>query len=230
LLALSFAGGVALHAAESDPLVNPAHRIAPAAPAWSDLIASFAAHPDIAADFTERRFFPFKKEPVELKGEVRVSALRGLSLHYTAPEENTVILDAQGMLARTAAGEQAPPADPHTAAANGALRNIVRFDLKALDKDFELYGQRDGVAWTLALVPRTAALRDSVGRITVAGEGATIRRIEIRRTATQAIEIMIAPPRPPAPFTAEELKQYFRAPEADRPKPASPAVGHPFSH
>jgi len=209
-LALLLVCAVPGRAAEPDPLVNPEHRLAPAAPGWSDLIDAFAHNPDVTADFAERRFFPFKKEPVELKGEVRVSAIRGLSLHYTAPEERTVIFDAQGVFIRAAAGEKAPPADPRAAPANEALLHVLRFEFAALAKDFELYGQRDGAAWKLALVSRTAALRRSVGQITVAGEAATIRHIEIRRTAKQAIEIVIEPPRPPAAFTAEELKRYFR--------------------
>ena len=197
-------------AAGTDPLVNREHLLTPAAPAWSDLGEAFAHHADVSAGFTERRFFPFKKEPVELKGEVRVSATRGLSLHYTAPDERTVILDDQGVLIRAVAGDKAPPADPRAAAANEALRHILRFDLAALEKDFALYGEREPAAWTLALVPRTETLRRSVGQITVAGEAATIRRIEIRRSARQAIEITIEPPRPATAFTAEELKVFFR--------------------
>ena len=75
-----------------------------------------------------------------------------------------------------------------------------------MEKDFELYGRRDGETWSLALVPRSAGLR----RIMVAGEGATIRRIEIHRTARQIIEISIAAPRPAAAFTPEELQRFFR--------------------
>jgi glycosyltransferase involved in cell wall biosynthesis len=197
-------------AAESDPLVNPEHRLPPAAPAWGDLIAAFARNPDITADFTEQRFFPFKKQPVELSGEVRVSSRHGLSLRYTTPDERTVILDDQGVLIRAPAGEKAPLADPRAAAANAALLNVLRFDFVTLEKDFELYGQRDGTAWTLVLVPRTEALRRSVGRITVAGDGASVSRIEIRRSAKQAILISIAPPRSAAAFTADELKRFFR--------------------
>ncbi len=197
-------------AAEPDLLVNAEHRLTPAAPVWSDLIEAFAHNPDIVADFAERRFFPFKKEPVELTGEVRVSATRGLSLHYTVPEERTVILDAEGVLIRAPAGEKTPPADPRATAANEALLHILRFDFPALEKDFELYGQRDGEAWRLALIPRTDALRRSIGRITVGGVGATIRQIEIRRSAKQAIEITIQPPRPPVAFAADELKRFFR--------------------
>lgn len=211
LLAVLLVVGLVCGRAEgSDPLVNPGHRLDPAAAEWSGLIGTFAHQPDITADFSERRFFPFKKAAVELKGEVRVSTARGLSLHYTAPEERIVILDAAGVLIRAPEGEKAPPADPRAAAANEALLHILRFDFVALEKDFELYGRRDGEAWTLALVPRTEALRRSVGRISVAGGAAAISRIEIRRSAKQAIEILIEPPKSAAPFTAEELKRFFR--------------------
>jgi glycosyltransferase involved in cell wall biosynthesis len=195
--------------AEAGALITPEYRLPPAAPAWTDLITAFANNPDITADFTEQRFFPFKKEPVELRGEVRVSAARGLSLHYTAPDERTVILDDRGVLIRAPAGEKAPPADPRAAAANAALLNILRFDVVALEQDFELYGKREDTAWTLGLVPRTDALRRSVGRITVEGAGAAISRIEIRRTAKQAIIIRIGAPQAGA-FAAEELKRFFR--------------------
>jgi glycosyltransferase involved in cell wall biosynthesis len=198
--------------AAPDPLVNPEHRLPSAAPAWTDLIDAFAHHPDVAADFTERRHFSFKKEPVELNGEVRVSATHGLSLHYTLPDDRTVILDARGMLMRAPAGEQTPPADPRAAAANAALLHVLRLDFGALEKDFELYGQREGAAWTLTLVPRTEAQRRTIGRITVSGEAAAVRRIELRRSAKQFIEIIIGPPRAPAAFTTDEMKRYFRSP------------------
>ena len=198
------------HAAEVDPLLDPANHLPPAAATWSDLGAAFAKNGDVTADFTEYRHFPFKKDPVVLTGEVRVAAARGLSLHYLRPDERTVILDDQGVLIRGATGQKAAPADPRAAAANQALLHVLRFDLAGLEPDFELYGRREAGEWELALVPRTEALRHSVGRITAAGDGATIRRIEIRRTETQFIEIAIAPPRPPASFTAEQVKAFFR--------------------
>ncbi len=210
VLALTFAGQMLSRAAESDPLVNEAHRVAPDAPGWTDLVAAFAHSADTTADFTERRFFPFKREPVELKGEARVSATRGLSLHYTAPEERTIILDGQGLLIRDASGEKMPPPDPRARAANDALLHILRLDFDALERDFEVYGQRDGPAWSLALVARTEAMRRGVGVILAAGEGATVRRIELRHSAKQFIEILNAPPRAPTAFTADEVKRFFR--------------------
>jgi hypothetical protein len=209
LVLIVLVAGFPASAAEAESLITPEHRLPPAAPAWTDLITAFANNPDITADFTEQRVFPFKKVPVELLGDVRVSAARGLSLHYTAPDERTVILDDRGVLIRAPAGEKTPPTDPRAAAANAALLNVLRFDVVALEQDFELYGKREGPAWTLGLVPRTDALRRSVGRITVEGAGAAISRIEIRRTARQAIIIRIGAPKPGA-FTEEELKRFFR--------------------
>ena len=210
LSVLLFLGLGAGHAAAPDPLVNPERRIAPAAPEWSGLIEVFSHQPDTLADFTELRYFPFKKDAVELKGEVRVSTVRGLSLRYTVPEERTVILDENGILMRAAAGEKAPPVDPRATATNDALLHILRFDFVALEKDFELYGRQDGKLWTLALVPKTAALRRSIGRITVTGDQAAISRIELRHSAKQAIVILIEPPKPAVAFTVEELKRYYR--------------------
>ncbi|HTL68539.1 MAG TPA: glycosyltransferase [Lacunisphaera sp.] len=210
LLLLLAVGGTRGGGDETDPLVAPSHRLGPAAPGWRDLVGAFAHNTDVAATFTERRYFPFKSAPVELAGVVRVSPTHGLSLHYAAPANLTVILDAEGMLRRSAAGERSPPADPRAAGATAALRHIVRLDLAALEPDFELYGEREGATWSLALVPRSESLRRSVGRITVSGAAATIRRVEIRRTPQQSVEILIDPPEPPAVFTREELRRYFR--------------------
>ena len=198
-----------LGAGDESP-ADPAHLVAPLAPAWKDLSDAFLRNPDTEAEFTERRFFSFKKDPVELRGEVRVSATRGLSLHYTAPEEQTVILDSRGTLIRAASGASSPVADARATGVNKAMLHILQLDLAALAGDFELHGKRDGALWTLSMVPRMDSLRRAVDRITVDGDGATIRHIEIRRAGRRAIEIAIGPPRPPATFTPGELRQYFR--------------------
>jgi hypothetical protein len=207
LLVIVFAGGAL--AAEIEALTVPANRIAVDDPAWKELAVGFSRRPDATAEFSEQRFFPFRRAPVELKGESRVSATRGLSLHYTAPEERIVILDTKGMLVRDKRGETSAPDDPRAAAANAALVEVLRFDLTALDKAFELYGQREGAAWKLAFVPRAASLRRSVGVILVAGMADALNRIEIRRAANQHIDIKIGPPRA-TPFAEAELKRFFR--------------------
>jgi glycosyltransferase involved in cell wall biosynthesis len=200
----------AFGAVEAVSLVNPEHRIPADAAGWDDLVEIFAHKPDTTAEFSEQRFFAFKREPVLLKGEVRVSATRGLSLHYTAPEERTVIIDRGGLLLREATGEKTPPADPRGRSVNEALLNILRFDFAALEKSFEIYGQREGDDWTLALRPRSDDLRHVLGQLSVAGRAGIVHYIAIRHSAKQHVEISIDSPHAVTAFTSEEVKKYFR--------------------
>jgi hypothetical protein len=204
LLCLAVAPARAVH----EVTIAPVNRLAPDAPEWRGLAEAVARQPDIAADFVERRHFPFRNEPVVLKGEVRISRMHGLSLRYTTPEERTVILDQEGVLIRDASGQKAPP-DPRAAMANTALLHILRFDFAALEKEFELYGRKLGEEWSIALVPRAEAFQKAIGNIHVAGEKAAVRTIELRRSAKQHIDIEISESRAGA-FTAEDMKRYFR--------------------
>ena len=202
----------ATSAAEEPPLVSAEHRLVlePVDPAWRDVLAGLDQRATVDAPFEEHRWFPFRKKPVVLKGEVRIDAARGLSLHYREPQERVVIIDRQGMLMRQGGRETTPPADARAGAANEALLHILRFDFASLVADFELYGRRADKAWTLALVPRAEELRRTLGAIIVTGEADLVRRIELRRSAVQRVEIFVGDPRPPAPFTAEELHRFFR--------------------
>jgi hypothetical protein len=194
----------------SQPLENAAHRVQPDSPEWAELAGGLRRQTDIAADFTEERRFSFKKAPTVLRGEVRVSAERGLSLHYLSPAEQTVIIDGRGVLVRTAAGDNPAPADANARSVNEALLMALRLDLVSLARDFDVYGTHKGGAWTLALVPRKADLRHALGELTVEGDASAVRRLEFRRSATQRVDITVGRPRAPAPFTAEELRLYFR--------------------
>jgi hypothetical protein len=211
-LALVFAAilAAAVRADEPAALTDPAHRVARNDPGWGELAGEIRGRASVAADFTEERWFPFKKTPTVLHGEVRISADRGISLHYLDPEEQTVIIDERGSLLRSAAGDRAPPDDPRAGAANFALLHMLRLDLAALEPEFELYGKRAGPAWTLVLVPRADDLRRALGQIAVEGLGAAVRHIELRRSATQRVEITVAPPRPGAAFTGDEIRRFFR--------------------
>lgn len=193
------------------PLPPPAmNRINATNAAWRDLAAAFAKRPAVTADFEERRWFAFRKTPTVLKGEVRVANARGLSLHYREPEERTVILDRAGMLVRQQGQDRALPSDPRASAANQAMLHILTLDLPALAETFDLYGEHGQAGWKLALVPRTESLRQALGQIHVSGEGATVSRIELKRSTTQYIEIQLAPPRGTGEFNADELRRYFR--------------------
>ena len=210
LLLLAFLAAAGPAGAAPGPSAAEAPRLDPADPAWAALAAGLGRQRSVTAPFTENRWFPFRQTPTVLAGEARVSAAHGLSLHYLEPTERTVIIDDRGMLVRTPEGDRPAPSDPRTDTANAALLQVLRLNLAALAESFELHGRRDGAAWQLALVPRDAELRRTLGEIDVAGEGDDVRRIELRRSAVQRVEILIGPPRSTAPFTPAELARFFR--------------------
>lgn len=211
LLSLLFVSPLfAAPAEDADALVTPAHQLNADDPAWKDISSGLQAEKSVTATFTENRWFPFRKIPTVLRGESRVSAEHGLSLHYTDPQEQTVIIDDKGLLARTHSRDTVAPDDPRAGAANSALLHVLRFDLASLAKTFDLYGARTGAAWQLALVPKDDALRRTLGRISIEGEGPAVRRIELRRSPVQRVEILIAPPQSTTPFSDEDLRRFFR--------------------
>src|SRR5271168_1891508 len=171
-LALILAGlfAVAARADEASALAIPAKRIARDDPEWNKLAGELRAEAAVTANFTELRWFAFKSSPIVLKGEVRVSADRGLSLHYIEPEEQVVIIDGRGGLLRSSAGDRAMPSDPRADAANFALLHLLRLDLPLLSESFEVYGKRTDSAWTLALAARDAEMQRSLGTIIVDGK------------------------------------------------------------
>jgi hypothetical protein len=187
-------------------------RIEPARDAdWRALFVGLASPGNRQAKFEERRYFPFRRDPVVLSGEIRISPGRGLSLSYLAPARNVVIVDGKGLLLRNEVGEEreAPPDDRIRTAAS-TLARLLQVDLAALGQDFEIHGRREGSTWSLLLRPRQEALAGIVGRIGLAGEGTAMRRITMGRSAAQRIEIEITDARDGLLFTADTLRQFFR--------------------
>jgi hypothetical protein len=180
-------------------------------PAWRGVLARLAPSRTRQSSFEERRTFPFRREPVVLKGEVRVVPELGLSLRYLEPEERTVIIDAKGLVVRDPDGrERAMPSDNRAQAATAALGNILRFNLTALRKDFVIHGRQEGQSWTLAFVPRDPALTNSLGVIVVRGDEANLRRVEMVKSATQRIAVTIYDTKENVLFDGYTLQRFFR--------------------
>ena len=179
--------------------------------AWAPLFAALAAQGGVRSTFTENRWFSVRKEPVVLRGELRHSDERGLSLHYTQPEEQLCVADAKGLLLRDAKGRpRSMAADPHAPRMDAALLPVLRFDLPALLKLFTLRAARDGDDWRIDFVPRTPELARHLSTLTVEGFGERVSRLEFRRSAKQRVEVLIGETQTGVTFTAEEEKRFFR--------------------
>jgi len=197
----------------SGGLLSPGNRLSDPAsdPAWSPLFEKLAPHRTRQSSFEERRYFPFRREPVVFRGEIRIVPDRGLSLRYLEPEPQVMIVDEKGLLMRGADGrERAAPTDSRAQVATSALVSVLRFDVAALQQEFEVYGQRDGATWMLAFVPRDAALTALIGTILVSGEVTTLGRIEMIKSPTQRIEITLSDTREGVLFTGDTVRRFFR--------------------
>lgn len=179
-------------------------------PAWREIFQRLAPVRNRECAFQERRYFPFRRKPIELSGLVRLAPGRGLSLDYLAPEARLVIIDREGVLLREAGGQRAAPADRRVQAATGAMAAVLRFDPDELARDFTWQGARAGDAWRLTLQPRDPSLGGSLGEILVSGTAGRLAEIDLIRSADQRIEIVLGPPADGVVFTAEELARYFR--------------------
>src|SRR4051812_49263707 len=74
-------GGLEALTSPDTLLADPAH-----AAGWRDLFEKLAPNKTRQSSFEERRYFPFRKTPVVLQGEIRIVPRLGLSLRYMQPE------------------------------------------------------------------------------------------------------------------------------------------------
>src|SRR5688572_9986412 len=134
LLGASAAGQAAPPTSLLDGLVSPETRLTNPAedPAWRELFARLSASKTRQSSFEERRYFPFRKTPVVLQGEIRIVPELGLSLRYVQPESRIMVVDRKGLLMRDDTGDRPAPTDSRAQAATSALVNVLRFDFEAL--------------------------------------------------------------------------------------------------
>lgn len=219
LLSGLYAGEPAAPAAGLPPgLVAPETRLEEprSDPAWSALFERLSTQKTRYSRFEERRFFPFRREPTVLQGEIRMAPDLGLSLRYLQPEERVIVVDDKGVLMRDGEGrERAAPDDSRARIATSAMVHVLRFDLPALQKDFTLHGRRDGEAWSLAFVPRDATFANLLGVLVVSGEKLELRKIEMIKAANQRIEIAIKETSEGVLFTGDTLRRFFRSRGSD---------------
>ncbi|MEO6875387.1 MAG: outer membrane lipoprotein carrier protein LolA [Opitutaceae bacterium] len=187
-------------------LADPAHD-----PAWRDLFTRLGESKTRQSKFEEHRYFPFRKTPVVLKGEIRIVPDRGMSLRYLEPDEHILIVDSKGLLMRDNEGrEREAPADSRAQAITSAMVSVLRFDLAALEQAFIVHGQRVGGRWTLAFVPKDKALGDLIGVLAVSGHDAGVERIDLVKSPTQRIEILISDTRENVIFSGDAIRRFFR--------------------
>jgi hypothetical protein len=206
LLAMALAA-VARAAPDAGAILTPEG----AAGEWRPVIGALAAKGPFQATFTEERYFPFRRDPMLLRGVLRISPEHGVSLQYTAPEPNVLIADENGLIIRDGNGRSREiSAASREGGAIASLLPIMRFDLPALFPRFIIRASHTDSGWQFEFTPRDAGASSSLGTITLIGSGAEVRHLEFKRSASQRVEIEVGDTRAGAVFTPAEKAQFFR--------------------
>lgn len=202
---------VLVTAADAAPWADNSNQLDPAdlPPEWRTLIDVLREPETLRATFEERRLLGFRSEPIVLQGTLRLIRNDALSLHYSEPEDRTVIVDATGVLLRDGRGRsRAAPAE--AAASVQPLLRALHFDLAALTAAFTVHGWRDGEEWKLAIKPRETDRDSSVGAIEIGGTGKAVETIYLAPSSRRRISIRLLTIDRDVSFTPEELRRFFR--------------------
>jgi hypothetical protein len=201
------ATAAALGADDTGVLLGPGSDLG----ALKPVVTALAAQGGVRATFTERRFFPFKREATVLKGVLRISPQRGMSLQYTEPEDRVMVADDAGLILRDGAGhERKMPPGSREAGAVASLLPIMRFDLPELLPAFDIRARGNSAGWTFEFTPRGPGATQGLGSILVGGSGSTVTRLEFKRSATQRVEIEVGTTETGVTFAPDELRRFFR--------------------
>jgi glycosyltransferase involved in cell wall biosynthesis len=196
-----------------EPVLAVAVLMALAAPegGWDRLFQALALHSDRQATFVERRYLPFRSQPVVLRGTVRLSPEHGLSLDYATAKHEVIIADDRGVLLREPDGRQRPlgTAGPLEGAVSELL-SILRFDPRQIFARFQVERSRTGPAWTLELRPRSEAPPGGFAAAIMSGTDERLRSIELIRSAREHIDIELGAPASVGRFDRAALARYFR--------------------
>lgn len=156
----------------------------PGVPTLEALMHGMASTPGVAARFREVKELALLSEPLEVEGHLYFVPPDRLARTTTEPTRSRLVIDGHRFAYRDAAGGEQLDLSSNPVARTFVENFIVLFngDLDGLRARYEPRFETDGPRWTLELRPRRAPLRDVIERVTLAGEGRRLVRVEMLET------------------------------------------------
>jgi outer membrane lipoprotein-sorting protein len=184
-------------------------------PTLEALMRGMAGAPGVEARFREHKQLALLSEPLESRGTLYFVPPNRLCRETSAPSRTRLVIDGDRFSFRDAAGGQRVDLSASPIAREYVANFIVLFngDLDALRQRYEPRFRADASGWTLELVPR-ARLREFVERVTLAGHGRALDRMELVETGGDRTTTWFEVVRTDRAFSDEELARIFSEPTA----------------
>ena len=199
---------------------TPTHRVGVALAAdaggvrtLEDLMRGMAGTAGVVADFREVQQLALLSAPLEVDGTIYFAPPDRLVRITRPPNASRLRIDGTRFAFRNEAGgdEVDLSGNPIARAFVDGFLALFAGDLGKLRDRYEPRFASDGPRWTLALTPRGRPLSDLVARITLAGEGRALARMELVETGGDRTLTSFEHVDVDHRFAADELERIFAA-------------------
>jgi hypothetical protein len=196
-LCLAMALGAACAQAAAAPVgaAAPVAADAPAQPALDELMRLLAARKHGRVSFTEVQVLAVLKQPLLSSGELSYDAPDWLEKRTLKPKPETLVLS--GALLTIRRGEHSRTLElaqyPQVAPWVESIRATLAGDRGTLEHYFHLDFSGTLARWSLLLVPTQATPGNTIAQIQITGEGAALRKFEIREIDGDHSTLTIGP-------------------------------------
>lgn len=161
--------------------------------------------------FLESRHFPFRKDPVEVEGVMRVWQGRGINILY--PEKRVAILaDEAGVLFRKYSKDgsfRQREGRTGDSEAIDLMRAAFQFDSESLKRSFAMSWSETGEQWSIEMAPLSEAA-SKVKSLLLVGAALEIERIEMTFDGDRKVVVIPQEETIVERFSEEEVALYFR--------------------
>lgn len=156
--------------------VEPAGRVAA-------FLAGLAPPPAGAIPFVERRMSALLVEPIEVRGELKISPDGVIDKHVTLPAEERVQITARTLTVERRGKSRTidVAGDARWRAFHAGITGLMNRDPAVLDRVFTVSLVEQPEGWTLELRPRDTGGRNMVTLITASGVGPLLLRLRLEQ-------------------------------------------------
>ncbi len=158
-------------------------------------LATLAPPPEGAIPFVEKRMSALLMEPIEVRGELRVSKDGAIDKRVSFPAEERVQVNAQTLtLERRGKSRTVNLAgDARWRAFHAGIVGLMNRDAVALNLVFEVSLDQHAGDWRLELTPKASGGKRSVTLISASGTGPTLLRLRLDEGEGEWQEMLFSP-------------------------------------